>query len=293
MPPRSQPSERQRRLGAELRKLRKLAGLSGDQAGALLDADRTRISNIEAGRVNVSRNRLSLLLGAYGCPPGPLLDAILAMAQERGTGWWDEYRDTVPRSALDLAETESRCLGIHIHEPLFIPGMLQTPDYARAVIEATGRDFDRIDRYVGFRMDRQRILTGDSPTSYHAVIHEAALRIEVGGPRTMRTQLLKLIELARLPHVTLQIFPFQKGAYAAFSRPFILFDGPTPELSTVYLEHPLKVAFLEDGDQVEEYAKMFERLAGLALAPVDPAAAPESHRVRDSLSLIQHVMYGL
>jgi transcriptional regulator with XRE-family HTH domain len=293
MPPRTQPSERQRRLGAELRKLRNRAGLSGDRAGALLDADRTRISNIEAGRLDVSRNRLYKLLREYGCPDGPLFEGIMGMAQERGTGWWDDYRDVLGRDALDLAELESRSSGVRIHAPLFIPGMLQTPEYAHAVIEATDEDVERTDRYVRFRTDRQRILTGDSPVTYDAVIHEAALRVEVGGAGTMRKQLLRLIEVARLPNVSLRIFPFQKGAYAAFSRPFILFDGATSELSTVYLEHPLKAAFLGDRDQIGQYAKMFERLTALALDPVDPAAAPESHKGRDSLSLIQHVMYNL
>ncbi|MFE7115787.1 Scr1 family TA system antitoxin-like transcriptional regulator [Streptomyces sp. NPDC057654] len=89
------------------------------------------------------------------------------------------------------------------------------------------------------------------------------------------------------------IFPFERGAYAAFSRPFVLFGGGTPELDTVYLEHPLKTVFLGDSEANDEYGKMFERLASLALAPVDPEAPPESHDGRDSLSLIQHVMYEL
>lgn len=293
MPPRSDPSERHRRLGLELRKLRNRAGLSGDQAGALLDADRTRISNIEAGRVDVSRNRLYKLLRAYGCPPGSLFDGIMEMAQEHGRGWWDDYRDVMGRSALDLAELESRCSGIRMHEPLFIPGMFQTEDYAHAVTLATGQDRERIDRFVRFRLDRQRILSGPEPTPYHAVVHEAALRVQVGGTATMRKQLLRLIEIARLPHVALQVFPFERGAYAAFSRPFLLFSGPTRELDTVYLEHPQKSAFIGDGEANDGYGKMFERLSELALAPVDPEAAPESHDGRDSLSLIQHIMYAL
>ncbi|MDJ0340378.1 helix-turn-helix transcriptional regulator [Streptomyces sp. H10-C2] len=293
MPPRSEPSERQRRLGAELRKLRNRAGLSGDRAGALLDADRTRISNIEAGRVDVSRNRLYMLLREYGCPPGPLFDALMEMAQERGKGWWDEYRDVMGRNALDLAELESRSRVVRIHEPLFIPGMLQTADYAREVIAATEPDPERVERYAQFRLARQQILTGGSPPAYHAVIYEAALRVEVGGTRIMRKQLLRLMEIARLPHVTLQVFPFARGAYAGFARPFILFEGSVPELGTVYRENPMSAAFVGVGEQLDDYAKMFERLTELALAPVDPQAAPESHEGRDSLSLIQHIMYNL
>ncbi|ADI06972.1 hypothetical protein SBI_03851 [Streptomyces bingchenggensis BCW-1] len=293
MAPRSEPSERQRRLGAELRKLRNRAGLSGDQAAVILEADRARISNIEAGRIDVSRNRLYKLLREYGCPQGPLFDGLMEMAQERGKGWWDEFRDVMGRSVLDLAELESRSTAILMHEPLFIPGMFQTEDYARSVILATSEDHAYADRYVGFRMARQRVLDGESPVTYHAVIHEAALRVQVGGGSIMRKQLLRLIELARLPNVTLQIFPFERGAYAAFSRPFLLFEGSTPELRTVFFEYPGNSVFLGDGEHIDEYAKMFEKLTDLALAPVDPEAAPESHGGRDSLSLIQHVMYEL
>ncbi|MFC0599528.1 helix-turn-helix domain-containing protein [Streptomyces palmae] len=293
MPPRSTPSERQRRLGAELRKLRTGARMSGDEAGALLGVERTRISHIEAGRVDVPRNGLYKLLRAYGCPEGPLFEGLMEMAHDRGKGWWDEFRDVVPRRHLDLAELESRASAICMHEPMFIPGMLQTPAYARAVIQATGRDPEHIDRYVGFRVARQRILEGDRPAAYHAVIHEAALRVRVGGVDVMRKQLLRLIEVSRLPNVTLQIFPFERGAYAAFSRPFLIFHGSTPELRTVYLERPDDSVFLGDGERIEGYAKMFEKLADLALAPVDPEAAPESHLSRDSLGLIQHAIYEL
>jgi len=293
MPPRSNPSERQRRLGLELRKLRNRAGLSGHEAAALLDADRARISNIEAGRVDVSRNRLYMLLREYDCPPGPLFEGIMQMAGERGKGWWDEFRDTAGPMARDLAELESRSAVLRTHEPLFIPGMLQTEEYARAVLSETESDPQRADRYVEFRLARQRILTGGTPVRYRVVIYEAALHARIGGPKVMREQLLRLIEVSRLPNVTVQVFPFEAGVYSAYSRAFAIFGGVTPELDTVYLEHPTNSLFLRDGDQLDEYAKMFERLSELALPPVDPESAPETHKFRDSLSLIQHVMYAL
>lgn len=293
MAPRSQPSERQRRLGAELRKLRMRAGLSGDQAALILDADRARISNIEAGRIDVSRNRLYKLLREYDCPQGPLFEGLMEMAQELGRGWWDEYRGAVGPAARDLAELESRSTVIRMHEPLFVPGLLQTADYAGAVIAEAEDDPERVARYVDFRIARQRILTGSAPVTFRAIIHEAALHTRVGGAGTMRRQLLKLIEVSRLPHVAVQVFPFEAGAYSAFSRSFGIYGRSTPELDTVNLEHPLSSVFLRDGTDIDEYARMFERLSRLALAPVNPAAAPESHHSRDSLSLIQHIMYGL
>lgn len=291
MAPRKQPTERQRRLGAELRKLRTRSGISTDQAAALLEADRARISNIEVGRLDVSRNRLYMLLREYDCPPGPYFDALMAMAQDSGRGWWDEYKDVLGRSALDLAELEARSINVRAHEASVIPGILQTEDYARAVISSITGDHPDLERWVRFRLDRQRILCG--LRSYHAIIPEAALRMLVGDVKTMRMQLLRLIEITRLPHVTLQIFPFEKGVYSAHSGSFILYGSSTPELDTVYRERPIGADFLGDGSAVADYARMFERLASMALAPVDPTATPEAHEARDSLSLLQHILHEL
>ncbi|MFE0044202.1 helix-turn-helix domain-containing protein [Streptomyces albireticuli] len=291
MAPRKQPSERQRRLGAELRKLRTRSGISGDQAAAMLDADRARISNIEAGRLDVSRNRLYMVLREYDCPPGAYFDGLMELAQDSGKGWWDEYRETQGRRALDLVELESRATRARAHEPSVIPGLLQTEGYARGVISSVEGDQRNLDRWVRFRMERQRVLA--ELETYHAVIHESALRVRVGDTGTMRKQLLKLIEVCRMPHVTVQIFPFDMGPYPSHARSFVLFSGTTPELDTLYREHPTSADFIGDGDRITEYASMFERLASLALAPIDPAAAPEAQGVGDSLSLLQHVLYEL
>ncbi len=291
MPPRTTPSERQRRLGAELRKLRTRARMSGDAVAALLDADRPRVSHIEAGRVDVPRNGLYKLLRAYGCKDGPYFDALMAMAHDRGRGWWDDYEGVLARRALDLAELESRTTTVRAHEASLIPGMLQTEDYARAMISSVGADHELLDAGVKFRLQRQRILAGLQ--SYHAIIPESGLRMRIGDAKVMRKQLLRLIELARLPQVTVQIFPFEKGGYSTFVRSFVLLGGPTPELDTLYREHPTSADFIGDRESIAEYATMFERLASLALSPVDPAAAPESQEPQGSLSLIQHVLYEL
>ncbi|MFE1285418.1 DUF5753 domain-containing protein [Streptomyces sp. NPDC058751] len=197
------------------------------------------------------------------------------------------------RSARDLAELESRSTVLRTHEPLVIPGMLQTEEYARAVLGATEDDPRRADRYTEFRLARQRVLTGDSPVTYRAVVHEAALHTRVGGSAVMRRQLLRLMEISRLPHVSVQVYPFEAGIYSAHTQSFVLHGSNAPELDTVYLEHPTNSLFLRDAEHLNGYAKMLERLSRLALAPVDPESAPESHASRDSLSLIQHVMYAL
>ncbi len=293
MPPRTSPSERQRRLGIELRKLRLRARLSSDEAAKLLEGERSRISYIESGRLSVSRNRLHLLLREYGCAPGPYFDELMSMGQASGRGWWDEFDDTIGPVARNLAELESRSSVVRSHEPHLIPGMLQTEEYAHAVISKTEPDAQRTKRYVEFRLTRQRALSRDAPVTYRAVIYESALHTHVGGPSVLRRQLLRLMEISRLPNVTVQVLPFETGVYSAYSRSFEIFGGVAPELDTVYLEHPLNSLFLHEGEQLDEYAKMFERLSELALAPVDPESAPESHESRDSLTLIQHVLYTL
>ncbi|MFC4500527.1 MULTISPECIES: helix-turn-helix domain-containing protein [Streptomyces] len=293
MPPRTSPSERQRRLGTELRKLRLRAGMSGDAAAELIDAERTRISHIENGRVDVPRNGLYRLLRAYGCAEGAYFEHLMAMAHESGKGWWGQFSDTIGPAARDLAELESRSTVLRTHEPLLVPGLLQTQEYARATVGATEADPQRADRYAQFRLARQRVLTDASPLAYHAVIFEAALHTRVGGPAVMRRQLLRLIEASRLPNVTVQVFPFEAGNYAAHTQSFVIYGTASPDLDTVYLEHPMQPVFLRNGDQLDEYAKMFDRLSELALAPIDPESAPESHESRDSLSLVQHVMYTL
>ncbi|GAA2708123.1 MULTISPECIES: Scr1 family TA system antitoxin-like transcriptional regulator [Streptomyces] len=291
MPPRKEPSARQRRLGAELRKLRERAGISGDRAAALLDTDRARISNIESGRLDVTRNRLYMLLREYGCPPGPLFDGLMAMAQESGKGWWDDFKDSLQRRAFDLAELESQATTIRSHESSVVPGLLQTEDYAHAVISSVEKDHRHLDRWVQFRLARQRVLP--RLQKYHAVIPESGLRMMVGDAKIMRRQLLRLIEVARLPHVTVQIFPFEKGPYSTFVRSFVLFGGATPELDTLYREHPTSADFIGAENVVADYAAMFDRIAAMALPPVDPDAAPERQAPQSSLSLIQHILYEL
>jgi hypothetical protein len=192
-----------------------------------------------------------------------------------------------------LAELESRTSSIRVHEPLLVPGLLQTDAYTRAVCLTAGDSDQEIDDYVNFRLARQRIIEDGSVDEYHVVIHEGALRTCVGDPHVTRKQLQRLIEAARMPHVTVQVFPFEAGAYSAFSRSFAIFGGSTPELSTVRLEQPVNNVLLRERDHIARYTDIFHELSRLALRPVDPDARPESHERRDSLGLIQHILYTL
>ncbi|KAA0929727.1 helix-turn-helix domain-containing protein [Streptomyces apricus] len=286
-------SERQRRLGFELKQLREQAGLSAGEASERIGMSRGQLSHIELGRTSILTERLRDLCRVYGCADEPYVEALVAMSEASGRGWWSAHKKHRSPDALDLAELESEAVSIRTHEPLFIPGLFQTTDYARAIFSSPKLRFDNIEEGVRFRMERQRVLTHDNPPSVHAVIHEAALHMRFGGADVVREQLLRLIELARLPHVTIQIYPFSAQAYAALSGSFAHFAPAEPKLGTVLLEAPLGARYLTEQSHLLEYTALFDRLAESALAPIDVSLAPEAHSVKDSLALIQHLLYML
>ncbi|WP_434596273.1 helix-turn-helix domain-containing protein [Streptomyces sp. A5-4] len=286
-------SERQRRFGAELRSLREQARVTLGDAATATGMKRPFLSHIEAGRTAITTERLHTLCGIYGHKGGPYVEALVAMSETNGKGWWSAYKGRAPQSVMDLAEMESTAVSLHLHESLVVPGLLQTPGYTRAILNTAKPVRSTIDDATAFRMDRQQILTAANAPTVHAVIYEAALHMHQGEPDTMRTQLLRLIELAKLPNVTIQIYPFRAGAYPAFSGPFLHATPAVPRLGTVVLEHPIKPIHLGEGEHLTQYDSLFEQLTRHALPPIDPSMPPESHVGKDSLGLIQHVLYTL
>ncbi|TKA10123.1 helix-turn-helix domain-containing protein [Actinacidiphila oryziradicis] len=286
-------TERQRRLGVELRKLRERAGLSAVEAGEFIGMGRAHLSHVEGGRTAIPSDSLRTLCQACGCTCEPYIEALIRMSENTGKGWWSAYRRRENQSALDLAELEAAAATIRSHETLFIPGLFQTEDYIRAILASVEPVRSTVDDVTAFRLERQSVLTGEAAPTVHAVIHESALHMHFGGADVMRSQLVRLIELARLPNVTIQVIPFRADAYAAFSGPFLHLAPALPELGTVLLDHPAKALLLRDPDDLAKYQAMFDRLERCALPPIDPTATPESHAARDSLGLIQHILYAL
>ncbi|MEU8886656.1 DUF5753 domain-containing protein [Streptomyces sp. NPDC048442] len=215
------------------------------------------------------------------------------MSESNGRGWWSDYRKFMGKSALDLAELESRATDIRSHETLLIPGLLQTEAYMRALFRSARPDAgsEEIEESVRFRLARQRVLAEDSATSFHGIIHEAALRIAVGGSHVMRGQLTHLIEAAERPGTTVQILPFEAGARAWFGTPFLILDPGVEGLGTVVLEHPAEPLRLGDAESINRYDSTFGGLAKCALPEVTPDGSPSRHETRDSWGLIQHVLY--
>ena len=286
-------TERQRRLGIELRKLREAAGLNLAEGAALIGMGRPHLNHIEAGRTAIPVERLRELVEGYGCTSAPYVDELVRMAESSGKGWWSEYRRLMPPRALDLAELEDRAAEIASYETLLIPGLLQTEQYMRALFTSARPEADpaEIDALVRFRLARQRILARERPPRLHALIHEAALHMVVGGPHVMRGQLAHLIRAAADGHVAIQILPFDRAQQSWVSASFLVLSPGVPGLETVFLEHPAAAVSLHETDDVAHYRATTAALARNALPAIVPSASPDRHEERDSWGLIQHVLY--
>ncbi|MFI1733089.1 helix-turn-helix domain-containing protein [Streptomyces acidicola] len=290
---RTQISERQRRMGAELRRLRDHSGVTTSEAAAVAGFSAPFLSNVESARTAVTTDRLRRLCTHYGVTPSPYMEALVALSESSGKGWWSVYRGRVTLWALNLAEMEAGATRLHSYEPLVIPGLLQTQEYIQALFGDVQPLHATTEDAIAFRLERQRILTDENAPVVHAVIHEAALRMHYGGPGVMRAQLLHLIEVARLPNVTVQIFPFRARTYPGVSTPFLYAAPHVEELATVVLDHPAEPIYRDTQEHLSQYRSLFDQLRKSALAPVNPSTAAESHSVPDSLTLIQHLLYDL
>ncbi|MFG2651522.1 helix-turn-helix transcriptional regulator [Streptomyces sp. NPDC048436] len=286
-------TERQRRLGIELRKLRENAGLNLIEAAALINLGRPHLTHIEAARTGISTERLRALVGNYGCTSGPYVDELVRMAESNGKGWWSEYRKALPQQVLDLAELEDRATDIASYETLLIPGLLQTEPYMRTLFRSARPDATRaeIDTLVAFRLARQRILSGERAPQLRAVIHEAALRMVVGDPHIMRGQLAHLVDVAANPQVSIQVLPFDQGTQAWRSAPFLLIAPGVPELETVFVEHPSAGLTLHDADAVRQYQGTITALAQSALPALVREETSALREEPDSWGLVQHILY--
>ncbi|MBD0690828.1 helix-turn-helix domain-containing protein [Streptomyces sp. CBMA123] len=279
-------SERQRRFGEELRRLRDAAGLSALEIGEALGVKGPNISHTEAGRLGLNSERLNAWLDICNITDPQYRAGLIAMSESSGKGWWREFKPHVVPSALDLAEFEASATALDSYQTLLIPGLLQTKAYSEVI-------HDYAEKKVEFRQRRQELLTVENAPPFRTVIHEAALHMMYGGPTIMRDQLNHLIEVSRLPHVTIQILPFDCTTYSSSETPFVLMHGAHTRLDTVLLEQPHSSYFLGDPEDVAAFRRKFERIRGLALPPLHSATRSPSATQRDSLGLIQHVRYKL
>jgi transcriptional regulator with XRE-family HTH domain len=263
------PTVRRRRLGQELRRLREQRGMTAEEVADRLLVSQSKISRLENGRRSISQRDVRDLCGVYEVEDRRIVDSLMQMAKEsRQQGWWHAFGD-IPYSVYIGLETDAASL--RVYEPQVVPGLLQTTRYAEAVItgalpEASQAD---IEKRVKVRMRRQdRITDAEHPLRLWAVLDESAVRRAVGGAQTMVEQLEHLLELTRLPHVTVQVMPFSMGAHPGVNGQYAILEFPEAADSTVvYLEGVTSDLYLEKANDVQSYSVMYEHLRAQALNP--------------------------
>jgi transcriptional regulator with XRE-family HTH domain len=262
------PMVRRRRLGIELRQLREDAELTIEQVAARLEVSDSKISRIENGQVSATPRDVRDMATLYGVT-GQRLENLKQLAREtREKPWWSDYSDLQP----DAAAFEAEASTLLMFAPMLVPGLLQTPDYARAVLREILFDLppDAIERRVEFRMERQAHLAESSPPKLWVVIDEAILHRMVGDPVTMHDQLKVLVEKARLPHVTLQLLRFSGGAHAGLDGPFTVIRFPEPtDRDMIYFEHTGWEHYLDEPKAISLHLSMFDHIRAAALKPDD------------------------
>ncbi|MFB7248233.1 transcriptional regulator [Streptomyces populi] len=266
---RTNPTGRQLRLGTELRKLRERAGLTSTEVGQLMGIRQTQVSNMEAGRVGVSAERVQTLASHYDCLDKALVRALGDMTAQRVRGWWEEYREILPDGLIDLAEVEHHATRLTAAVTAHVPGLLQIHDHAREVFrqvvpELTPPD---IEHRLSFRIKRQTVLFDDSPTPYRAVVHEAALRMRFGGPAVTRKQLRHILDMSERPHIAVQVIPFSAGAYPGSGQSILYAHGAVPQLDTVHLDQSHGPVLLDAEAQLDKYRVLLDRMEATALTP--------------------------
>ncbi|MCY0936111.1 Scr1 family TA system antitoxin-like transcriptional regulator [Streptomyces sp. H34-S4] len=270
MPPRKAPTARQRRLGAELRKIREDAGISITEAAAQLNTDRTGMSNVESGRFGVSSERVRSWTSHYRCPDPAYVDALAAMAEERGRGWWDEYRDDgLAADLIDLAELEHHAVALRQVQIMHMPGLLQTEEYARAVFgEAVpALQPPNLRRLLSYRMKRRDVLDRKNPPACVFLIHEAALRMRFGGRRVTSGQLDYLLKQSDRDNVTVLVIPFEAGGFPDAGSSTVYTYGPVRQLDTVQSDTPTGSILLDAETRLANYRAVLDRAQERAYDP--------------------------
>ncbi|MBJ7001746.1 helix-turn-helix domain-containing protein [Streptomyces griseofuscus] len=262
------PTVRRRRLGQELRKLREQKNMTAEEVAERLLVSQSKISRLENGRRSISQRDVRDLCGVYEVEDQRVVDSLMEMARDsRQQGWWHTFGD-IPYSVYIGLETDAESL--RVYEPQIVTGLLQTPAYAEALVRGALPETSaaEIEKRVGVRMRRQeRITTENDPLRLWIVLDEAALHRVVGGKHVMREQLEHLLKLSELPHVTVQVMPFEVGAHPGLNGQYAILEfADAADSSVVYLEGVTSDLYLEKAQDVQKYAVMYEHLRAQSLS---------------------------
>ena len=264
------PTVRRRRLGLELRQLREAAGLTLEDVGEKLEWSGAKVSRIENARVRVSPRDVRDLLDVYGITDETRRKNLILLTREaRERAWWEDYLDAVQPGVQTVVGFETEAAALHVYDAQLANGLLQTEDYARAVIRAiwTADSPEQLERRLKLRMGRQGVLVKDDPPQLWSVLDESILHRRVGGADVLRGQLRRLIEAAEMPNVTLQVLPFAAGAHAGVDGAFMIAEFPAPDPDIVHVEYRTGALFLDDKEQVLQYNRVYDRLQARAMDP--------------------------
>jgi hypothetical protein len=258
-------------LGAHLRRLREAEGVSRETAGWEIRASESKISRMELGRVSFKERDVADLLTLYGVTDEEEREAWLTLARQANTpGWWQREGDILPSWFQPYLGLEAAAVLIRTYEVQFIPGLLQIPEYAKAVILLGHGNAPpaEVERRVALRIKRQQVLAREDPPQLWVVVDEGALRRPIGGPEVMRAQLRALVDATKLPHVRLQVIPFNAGGHAAAGGSFSILRFPEQDLpDVVYVEQLTSALYLDKRDDIDHYAAAMERLCVEAERP--------------------------
>jgi transcriptional regulator with XRE-family HTH domain len=269
-------------LGSQLRRLREACGVTREAAGYSIRASESKISRMELGRVGFKARDVEDLLTLYGVTDAldrePLLDLV---RDANKAGWWHSYSDVLPGWFQTYVGLESAASHINTYEVQYIHGLLQTEEYAHAVV-ASGRNdlpLDEVDRRVALRMERQKLLFSETAPQFHCILDEAALHRPFGNDAVMERQLTHLVELSERENIRLQIFPLGLGPYSAESGAFTLLRFPESDLSDiVYIEQLTSALYLDKPEDVARYDRVLARLVEYGRPPAD--VRDHLHRLR-------------
>ena len=258
-------------LGTQLRRLREASGITREAAGDAIRASHAKISRLELGRVGIKERDIEDLLTLYGVvDPAERLEYLSLVRRANAPGWWQQYGDLLPSWFEMYLRLEQASAFIRTYQVQFVPGLLQTEEYARSVILVGHRSesAEEIDRRVYLRISRQKMLTEPGSPKLWAVMDEAALSRPFGSPGVMRAQLQRLLEMTELPNVILQVLPFERGAHAAAGGPFTILRFAEPDLpDIVYLEQLTSAVYLDKRPDVENYLAVMEQVTVQAETP--------------------------
>ncbi|GGL42173.1 transcriptional regulator [Planomonospora parontospora subsp. antibiotica] len=263
------PTVRRRRLASELRRLRERAQLTMEEVGERLGWSATKISRIETARVRVGLKDTERLLDLYAVGSEKYSELIDLAKDARKKGWWQAYGD-LPAEYTTYIGLEAEAASMRSFAPTVLPGILQTEDYARAVIRSALfiSSPGEIERRVEVRMARQELLVQDEPLRLWVVLDEAIIRRPVGGAAVMRSQLDRLLDVADLPNVTVQVLPFAVGVHPGTNGAFEIMEFPEPaDPDVVFMENFTGSLYIERETDVHRYTMIFDHLRAKALDP--------------------------